>query len=125
MNYDNQLDTALNALHSEGRYRVFLDIRRKRGRFPYADWVQADGSTREIAVWCGNDYLGMGQNPVVLDAMHQAMNDAGFPFGVVFIEVGADLIDVSVGIGLGACSMDCRIARTLGGPGGGLFAGVE
>jgi 5-aminolevulinate synthase len=77
MNYDNQLDTALNALHSEGRYRVFLDIRRKRGRFPYADWVQADGSTREIAVWCGNDYLGMGQNPVVLDAMHQAMNDAG------------------------------------------------
>ena len=55
----------------------------------------------------------------------QAMNDAGFPFGVVFIEVGADLIDVSVGIGLGACSIDCRIARTLGGPGGGLFAGVE
>jgi len=77
MNYDNQLDAALSALHDEGRYRVFLDIRRKRGRFPYADWVQADGSTREISVWCGNDYLGMGQNPLVLDAMERALNDAG------------------------------------------------
>tara|TARA_R110000850_G_scaffold42634_1_gene109367 strand:+ start:789 stop:2012 length:1224 start_codon:yes stop_codon:yes gene_type:complete len=77
MNYDSQLDTALNALHDEGRYRIFLDIRRQRGRFPYADWVQPDGSTREITVWCGNDYLGMGQNPIVLDAMADAMNVAG------------------------------------------------
>lgn len=77
MNYDASLDTALDALHEEGRYRVFMDIARKRGSFPRAQWNRPDGKVQEIAVWCGNDYLGMGQNPVVLKAMHDAIDNHG------------------------------------------------
>jgi 5-aminolevulinate synthase len=75
--YDAALDRALHALHEEGRYRTFHDIERHRGRFPHATWVRGDGERREITVWCGNDYLGMGQHPVVLDAMHEALDGAG------------------------------------------------
>ncbi len=77
MDYNGKLDDALDALHEEGRYRVFLDIVRKNGNFPRAKWNCPDGSVKEIAVWCGNDYLGMGQNPIVLKAMHDALDDAG------------------------------------------------
>jgi 5-aminolevulinate synthase len=77
MNYDAQLDTALNALHDEGRYRVFTDICRERGAFPNAVWTRPDGEKQDITVWCGNDYLGMGQNPVVLDAMERVLRVAG------------------------------------------------
>jgi hypothetical protein len=58
----------------EGRYRVFADIRRTRGSFPAAEQVCADGSVRPITVWCSNDYLGQGQNPVVLQAMREAID---------------------------------------------------
>ncbi|MBL4807312.1 MAG: aminotransferase class I/II-fold pyridoxal phosphate-dependent enzyme [Rhodobacteraceae bacterium] len=77
MDYNAKLDTALSALHDEGRYRVFMDIVRKCGTFPRANWNRPDGEVQEISVWCGNDYLGMGQNPVVLEAMHAAIDDAG------------------------------------------------
>ncbi len=77
MNFDAALDTALTRLHDEGRYRTFIDIERSRGQFPQALWRHPDGSTREITVWCGNDYLGMGQNPEVLAAMHGALDAAG------------------------------------------------
>jgi len=77
MNYENRLETVLDTLHDEGRYRVFLDIVRKRGAFPRAVWNRPDGSAQEITVWCGNDYLGMGQNPEVLSAMNDALADAG------------------------------------------------
>jgi len=77
MNYNNRLDAALEALHIEGRYRVFLDIVRTQGKFPRAKWHRPDGKKQDIVVWCGNDYLGMGQNPDVLSAMHSALNDAG------------------------------------------------
>ena len=77
MNYDAQLDTALNALHDEGRYRVFTDICRERGAFPHAVWTRPDGDKQDITVWCGNDYLGMGQNPVVIDAMERVLRIAG------------------------------------------------
>ena len=70
MNYDHQIDKALNALHAEGRYRVFQDISRINGEYPKANWVQTDGTQTEITVWCGNDYLGMGQNKKVLSAIH-------------------------------------------------------
>jgi len=77
MDYDGRFADALDGLRAEGRYRVFMDIRRLRGAFPHALLREADGSERRITVWCGNDYLGMGQNPAVLDAMKTAIDSAG------------------------------------------------
>ena len=77
MNYDAVFAKALADLRSEGRYRVFADIRRTRGAFPSAEQVAADGALRPITVWCSNDYLGQGQNPVVLKAMHEALDAVG------------------------------------------------
>ena len=77
MDYTAKLDEALDRLHAEGRYRTFIDIERKNGRFPHATWRKPDGSEMPITVWCGNDYLGMGQHPVVLAAMHEAVDATG------------------------------------------------
>ena len=77
MDYNAELDKALDALHSEDRYRVFMDILRQKGRFPRAKWQRPDGEVQDISVWCGNDYLGMGQNSVVINAMHDALELAG------------------------------------------------
>ncbi len=77
MNYDHALDMAIGKLHEEGRYRTFIDIERAQGAFPKAVWNKADGTKKDITVWCGNDYLGMGQNPVVLAAMHEALDATG------------------------------------------------
>ncbi len=77
MNYDAALDASLQRLHDEGRYRTFIDIVRKQGHFPQAVWRRPDGTERDITVWCGNDYLGMGQHPQVLAAMHEALDATG------------------------------------------------
>ena len=77
MDYSQRLSDALQGLHDEGRYRTFIDIERKNGHFPRATWHAPDGSSREITVWCGNDYLGMGQHPSVLAAMHEAIDATG------------------------------------------------
>lgn len=77
MDYNAHLDTALDALHNEDRYRIFMDIVRQKGSFPRAKWNRPDGKVQDISVWCGNDYLGMGQNPAVLEAMHEAIEVAG------------------------------------------------
>ncbi len=77
VDYTAKLDQALNKLHEEGRYRTFIDIERENGNFPHATWTRPDGSKRPITVWCGNDYLGMGQHPVVLAAMHEAIDATG------------------------------------------------
>lgn len=77
VDYTAKLDAAIASLHDEGRYRTFIDIERKKGHFPHAVWTRPDGSQQDITVWCGNDYLGMGQNPVVLDAMHDAIDATG------------------------------------------------
>lgn len=76
MDYQAKLDDALASVKEEGRYRVFADIKRHRGDFPRATFHTPQGS-REIIVWCSNDYLGMGQHPVVIDAMHRAIDEAG------------------------------------------------
>jgi len=77
VDYAAAFKTALDRVRSEGRYRVFADLKRHRGEFPRATWTRDDGSTSDVTVWCSNDYLGQGQNPVVLDAMHQAIEEAG------------------------------------------------
>lgn len=77
MDYIAQLNQALKSLHDEGRYRTFIDIERSKGQFPHATWTKPDGTTAPITVWCGNDYLGMGQNPIVLNAMHEAIDATG------------------------------------------------
>jgi 5-aminolevulinate synthase len=77
MTYSEQLDKALDRLHDEGRYRTFIDIERRNGNFPHAVWTKPDGTEQDITVWCGNDYLGMGQHPVVIEAMHEAIDATG------------------------------------------------
>ena len=77
MTYESALDSALQHLHDEGRYRQFIDVERQSGQFPKATWHHPDGNPREIVIWCGNDYLGMGQHPQVLAAMHEALATTG------------------------------------------------
>jgi 5-aminolevulinate synthase len=68
---------AVAAVRTEGRYRVFADIKRDKGRFPHARLRLEDGSERAIVVWCSNDYLGQGQNDDVIAAAHAAIEDVG------------------------------------------------
>ena len=77
MNYSAKIDAALARLHEEGRYRTFIDIAREKGNYPHAVWHRPDGTEKPVTVWCGNDYLGMGQHPVVTAAMHEAIDAAG------------------------------------------------
>ena len=74
--YDHIFGQAIGRLKAEGRYREFADICRVRGRFPRALY-RGHGEEREVTVWCSNDYLGMGQHPVVLAAMHDAIDNVG------------------------------------------------
>ncbi|MGB8602966.1 MAG: 5-aminolevulinate synthase, partial [Rhizomicrobium sp.] len=74
--YLSRFQEALAGLKREGRYRVFADLVRRRGNFPAADHFTS-GGTRPITVWCSNDYLGMGQHPDVIAAMHAALDKAG------------------------------------------------
>ncbi len=76
MDYQGKFQESLDALSVEGRYRVFADILRTKGEFPTALHHTPEG-TRPITVWCSNDYLGMGQHPKVLQAMHTAIDTAG------------------------------------------------
>ena len=76
MNYEAFFEQQLSGLRREGRYRVFADIERQAGRFPIALHHGSHG-VREVTVWCSNDYLGMGQHPEVLAAMHAAIDRCG------------------------------------------------
>ena len=77
MDYQGFFQSALDGLKEEGRYRVFADLERHRGDFPKATRHRPDGSVQEVTVWCSNDYLGMGQHPTVINAMHEAVNRCG------------------------------------------------
>ena len=77
MDYARAFSNALSRIRSEGRYRVFADISRTRGAFPKALRHDGGGDTRDVTVWCSNDYLGMGQHPKVLAAMHEALEKVG------------------------------------------------
>ena len=75
-NYEKFFQDKLLELHDEGRYRVFADLSRHAGDFPQATHHEQRERSL-ITVWCSNDYLGMGQNPIVLEAMHEAISRCG------------------------------------------------
>lgn len=77
MDYTATFAKAVQDLRDEGRYRVFADLLRHNGNFPQATFHAPDGDTREITVWCSNDYLGMGQSKLVHDAMKEAIDNVG------------------------------------------------
>ena len=76
MNYAEHFKAALDQIRREGRYRVFADVKRQKGAFPTAVHIKGD-TEKPIVVWCSNDYLGMGQHPKVLAAMHEAIETVG------------------------------------------------
>ena len=76
MDYDTYFRERLEALHQEGRYRVFAELKRRCGAYPAADQFTSQG-TRDVTVWCSNDYLGMSQHPAVRAAMHEAIETVG------------------------------------------------
>jgi 5-aminolevulinate synthase len=74
--FRDQFQSAVDNVREEGRYRIFRDIRRKSGAFPQATWFK-ENSEQDITVWCSNDYLGMGQNECVVEAVKSAVDAAG------------------------------------------------
>jgi len=76
MNYEAFFSTQLAGLRTEGRYREFADLERHVGAFPHATHHRERGPA-QVTVWCSNDYLGMGQHPDVLAAMHTALDRCG------------------------------------------------
>ena len=77
MDYDRIFRAAIDRLHDEGRYRVFIDILRTKGQFPNAQCFAGHNGPKPITVWCSNDYLGMGQHPAVVQAMEEALHGVG------------------------------------------------
>ena len=75
--YKAAFESSVEQVRSEGRYRVFADLKRVSGAFPQAVRRREDGSEQDVVIWCSNDYLGMGQHPAVLDAMHGALDEMG------------------------------------------------
>nr|WP_255587078.1 5-aminolevulinate synthase [Hephaestia mangrovi] len=77
VNYSRVFSQAIDRLHAEGRYRVFIDILRNKGAFPNARCFAGHNGPKPITVWCSNDYLAMGQHPDVIAAMEEALHDVG------------------------------------------------
>jgi 5-aminolevulinate synthase len=77
VDYNKIFSAAIDRLHEEGRYRVFIDILRNKGAFPNARCFAGHNGPKPITVWCSNDYLAMGQHPKVVAAMEEALHDVG------------------------------------------------
>ncbi len=77
MDYQDFFGRQLDELRSAGSYRIFADLQRQAGAFPTATHTHGDGARSDVTVWCLNDYLGMGQHPAVLAAMHEALDRCG------------------------------------------------
>ena len=76
MDYQSFFQTELTTLKDDGRYRIFAELERRAGAFPRARH-HVEGSINDVTVWCSNDYLGMGQHPSVLAAMHETLDSCG------------------------------------------------
>ncbi|MGH1377549.1 MAG: 5-aminolevulinate synthase [Alphaproteobacteria bacterium] len=81
MDYNNHFKNCVDSVKSEGRYRVFTTMERIAGRFPYANYHDENGNHKEVAIWCSNDYLGMGQHPKVIAASKAAIDASGVGAG--------------------------------------------
>jgi 5-aminolevulinate synthase len=79
--YEDIFKASVQQVKNEGRYRVFTEIRRQAGKYPWASWYKPDGSTKEVVVWCSNDYLGMAQNEEVREATKLAVDTYGVGAG--------------------------------------------
>jgi len=77
LDYERVFTQAIDRLHAEGRYRVFIDILRNKGMFPNARCFAGHNGPKQVTVWCSNDYLAMGQHPKVIAAMEEALHDVG------------------------------------------------
>jgi 5-aminolevulinate synthase len=77
MNFEAHFQAALDGLKERGNYRVFAELQRHQGNYPHATRYREDGTTQHVIVWCSNDYLGMGQHPDVLHAMHEELDKSG------------------------------------------------
>lgn len=81
INYNSLFEERIQDIKAEGRYRYFATLERIAGRFPVANYYAADGVSREVTIWCGNDYLGMGQHPKVMKAAKDAVDNSGVGAG--------------------------------------------
>ena len=77
LDYGRVFTQAIDRLHAEGRYRVFIDILRNKGAYPTARCFAGHNGPKPITVWCSNDYLAMGQHAGVIAAMEEALHDVG------------------------------------------------
>ena len=75
--YISHFENLIDGLKADGRYRTFATLQRKAGKFPVAEYTATDGSKKDVTIWCSNDYLGMGQKHVVMDAMYDAIQKSG------------------------------------------------
>ena len=89
MNYEHIFDQAIERLHAEGRYRVFIDILRNKGAYPNARCFAGHNGPKPITVWCSNDYLAMGQHPKVIAAMEEALHDVSLYCEFAHLDPGA------------------------------------
>ena len=77
MNYKNIFENKIKTIKTNGNYRTFINLKRKTGQLPKAEFITDTGEVKEIINWCSNDYLGMGQNPEVLQSMHDTIDECG------------------------------------------------
>ena len=77
MNYERFFKSRLDEIRQEGRYRYFTELKRDAGHFPKANRITGNDCAEPITVWCSNDYLGMGQHPKVIEAIHRVVDECG------------------------------------------------